>query len=149
MDARIPFAVAVLAIAVAAAGCGGSESAPLTKAEFIEQGNSVCKQGKKEMAAALKGVSKGSAQGSGKSSGEAELERVVTEVALPPVQGMTEELGDLSPPEKDQKQIAAIVAAFEEGLKKSKADPSSALTGTPFTSANERAEAYGLTECMI
>jgi hypothetical protein len=150
MKARISAALlgGAAAMALIVAGCGG-DSAPLTKAAFVEQANSICKQGRRELAAALKEAGSENAQGSGSSSSDAEIEAVVTAVAMPQVQGMIEELSDLNPPKRDRKQVAAVVAGFEEGVEKSEANPGSALDGSAFIVADERAEAYGLTECTI
>lgn len=140
--------VGTLAIALIVAGCGSSEPDPLTKAEFIKQGNAICVQAGQERDAALKQAAKEGAQRSEESS-EAELDRYVTEVALPPIQKMTEELGGLGAPKKDERQVAAIVRGFEEGTEKLEANPHSALGGDPFTGANKLAAAYGLTDCNI
>ena len=140
--------VGALAIALIVVGCGSSEPDPLTKAEFIKQGNAICVQAGQEREAALKEAAKEGTQGSEESS-EAELDRYVTEVALPPIQKMTDELDGLGAPKKDEKQVEAIVAGFEEDIEKLEADPHSALGGDPFTGANKLAAAYGLTECKI
>jgi hypothetical protein len=138
--------VGVLAFALNAAGCGSSgESEPLSKAAFIKEGNAICASAAEERGSALKEAGEEGAQDF--SSSKAELEWAITEVALPPLQVMAEELGDLDAPRGDQKRVDAIVAGFEEGVEKSEADPSGSVTGLPFTEANRRAQAYGLAEC--
>jgi hypothetical protein len=135
-------------VAWAVAGCGSSpESDPLTRSAFIKQGNAICKEGGEERDAEPREVAKESS-GSDEST-EAELEKFVSEVVLPPIQSMTDELGDLGVPEKDEKQVEGIVAGFEEAIEEVEADPGSVLSGDPFIDAGKRAEAYGLTECVI
>lgn len=149
MKAKIFSALAgTLAIALIVAGCGSSEPDPLTKAEFVKQGNSICLQSGEEREAALKEAAKEGAQGSEESS-EAELEKYVTEVALPPIQKMTEELDGLGAPKKDEKQVAAIVAEFESAIQKLEANPQGTMIVDAFTGADKMAEAYGLTNCLI
>lgn len=140
-------ALAVLGLALHAVGCGGGESGPLTKAAFVKEGNAICAHAAEERGSALKEA--GEEDDQNFSSSEAELEWAVTEVALPPLQEMTEEIADLAAPKGDGKRVNSIVAALEGAIKKSEADPSGAVTGLPFTQANRRAETYGLSECTI
>ncbi len=138
-----------MGIALIAVGCGGSESeaAPLTKAQFIAEADAICSQAKEERNAAMKAAGEESAENPG--SDDAELERFVSDAALPSIQTMTDELGELGTPKKDKKQVEAIVAGFEDAVEQIEADPESALTPAPFVKANERATDYGLTGCVI
>jgi hypothetical protein len=74
----------------------------------------------------------------------------LTNSALPAVEKMTEELGELGPPPGDSQKVRAIVDAYEAGIKKIEADPGNltAVINT-FTKANQLAEEYGLTDCSI
>ncbi len=150
MRARIlKLLLSALTITTLVVGCGSDAPDPLPKTAFIEQGNAICKQAAEKRDTDLKEAAKESAQGSEELSSEAELEKFVTEVALPPIQTMTEELDDLGAPEKDERQVATVVDGFQEGIAKVEANPRMALTSAPFTNANRRANAYGLTECII
>lgn len=138
----------LLAAASIAGGCGGSgEAEPLSKVAFVKEGNAICLQAKEEQGSALK---EAASDGDRESvSGEAEAEEFVTEIALPPIEQMTEELDDLGVPKGDEKHVAAIVTGLERGIAKSEADPSSAMTDAPFVAVNRMAEAYGLSDCTI
>jgi hypothetical protein len=135
-------------MALIAAGCGGGgEADPLSKTAFVKQGNSICAQAIAERESAMSDTSKEITQE--ELSSEAELEKFVTDAALPPVQQMAEELGDLGAPKGDEKKVEAIVTGFEGGVEKGEADPNSVVSGAAFAGANKLALAYGLTECQI
>jgi hypothetical protein len=132
---------AALAIALIAAGCGGSgESAPLKKPQFVTQANSICRNAEAERDTALREAA----------SSNPEVAALATETALPPIQKMTEELGELGPPVGHEKEVGAIIGAFEKGIKSVEANPSDVASDvSAFTRANELAEEYGLTDCQI
>jgi hypothetical protein len=136
---------AILVAALLAVGCGGGDSEPLTTGEFIEQGNQICIEAAEERGDALKAA----AEDSSDESLEEEMDTIVVDTALPVITDMTEELGDLELQNGKQGEVDAIVAAFEEGIKKLEADPELSLGGEPFKAANEKAESYGLTDCVI
>lgn len=133
-----------LLVALLVAGCGGSGSAapaaPLKKPQFVQQANSICKNAEAERNEAMREAV----------DGEPEAAEFVTEAALPPVQQMTEELGDLGAPVGDQKEAQAIIGAFEAGIKKIEADPTDLTAGVgAFDHANKLALEYGLVDCTI
>jgi hypothetical protein len=138
-------AIALLAAGLLAAGCGGSGSAaPLKKPQFVREANAICANAVDEREKALSDATK---EGSDSEPGQAAL---VTEVALPPVQKMSEELADLGVPVGDEKEVQAIVKAFERGIATVEKDPTS-VNGVigAFAEASKLAEAYGLTSCAI
>lgn len=130
--------------AIATVGCGGSgDSEPLKRTAFVEEANGICveaeearKQGTDDLL-------------DGDEVDPSEEAEVVSEALVAPVQTMTDELADLSPPKGDEKQVEAIVAAFEGGVAKVEADPVGSEAETPFAEANELALEYGLTDCTI
>jgi hypothetical protein len=137
----------VLGASVAAlilAGCGGSggssgNAPPLKKPQFIAQANSICKQAETERNEALKDAA----------NGEPELGEL-TDAALPSLQKMTEELGELGPPKGDKEEVETIVGAFEEGaseVEDNSTDPTAQISA--FAEADKLAEEYGLTDCAI
>jgi hypothetical protein len=122
-------------------GCGGSSSGSgsLTKTEFITAANAICSSAEEERKEALQGV-----------SGENPEAVELTNSALPAVEKMTEELGDLGPPPGDGQKVQEIVAAYEAGIKRIEADPGNLTAAiNAFTKANQLAEDYGLTDCAI
>ncbi|HUB99347.1 MAG TPA: hypothetical protein VMS11_05945 [Solirubrobacterales bacterium] len=133
-------AIALVVACLVFAGCGGSGSDPLTKAEFLKQGNAICATMQNERASQAKDA-------------EAELadadEEETMSFALEPVETMTDELGDLGPPEGQEKEVEAIIAAFEDGTSQLEAEPTGPKSISAFAQADKKATAYGLTECTI
>lgn len=127
-------------------GCGDSADAgPLTKSQFLQEADSICRTANQEREEALKEAAEQEDTGGG-----SESEYFVTEAALPPVESMTEDLGDLVPPRGDEKEVEAIIAAFEQGIARIEADPTDLTTAvSAFTKANQLSEAYGLKDCTI
>lgn len=129
-------------------GCGSSgDSPPLTKAEFIKQGDAICEKTDKKQTASLKSYSKQHPPKSNTS--KAAQEKLITTVGLPPIQTEAEELAALSAPSGDEEEIDAIVEGIEKAVEKGEDDPSSLLTasGGPFEPVNKLAGNYGFKAC--
>lgn len=133
--------VAVVLLSMLAIGCGGSsEAAPLKKAQFVKQGNQVCATMQAERDSQSKEAQK---QLSGADEAEA------MSFALEPIEEMIDELGELGPPVGQEKEVEAIIASFEQGVSQLEADPTGPGSVSAFEKADEKAAAYGLTECAI
>jgi hypothetical protein len=128
-----------LAVAVAVAGCGGDDS--LTKAEFVEQGNEICRVQVKEKNDFLEAAFKDPKQM--KPSNRDKL----LEETLVPLRKMVTELEALESPEEAAKAAEAVVSELDEVLKEVEKDPSIALGKDPFSKARGEATKYGLSEC--
>ena len=132
--------------AAAVAGCGGSGSDPLTKAQFMKQAEAICEKADtaqaNELSVALKEDPKAPQTTKGK-------EELVLQVGLPPIQTEAEELGDLAPPSADEAEVEAIIEGFEEGVEKAEGDPLSVTkpAGNPFTEVEKLAAKYGFKNC--
>lgn len=137
--------VVVIAITVAAAlaaGCGGSDDESLTKAEFIKQGDEICLQAEETKNKALE---KAFAAKGNKGSEKEFQEKLVTDVALPPIATMTDELQELGPPDD---QAEAVVKAYEDVVGELEAEPELAFTTEePFGRATKPAAKYGFKDC--
>ena len=122
------------------AGCGGSSDAdPLNTAQFVQEANSICASAEAERNEALRDAA----------DGEPGLAELANE-ALPSVEEMTEELGELGAPVSDRSEVQAIVNAFNAGIEEVKVNPANpAIAIAAFSEANKLAEAYGLTECVV
>jgi len=140
--------VGLLALALVGAGCGGGdETTELTRAQFIKQGNAICKQQKEKRDATIRAAIKG--QDQSKLLPLKQREEVVLEI-LPPYEEVPERLKALGTPEGEEEKVEAIYGAMEDAAQKVKADPAEALKSTTqFTKANELSSAYGLTECAV
>lgn len=132
-------------LAALIAGCGGSsDAAPLKKPQFVKQANAICDSAQAERQALGKKFA-GGGEGSGDS---AEAEEVMGEI-LEPVETMTEQLAELGPPKGEEKEVEAIVSAFEAANAKLAAEPDGGNPVAAYDKANGLAAAYGLSSCSI
>jgi len=135
--------VALLGLALVAFGCGGGDDS-LTKAEFIKQGDAICKRTEDQKNKALEAAFAQQAK-TGEAPDKAFQISLVNTVALPPVVQMTEELDDLGPPDEEAE---AIVAAFEASTDAITDNPAGVLDGSnPFVEADQLAAEYGFKAC--
>ena len=137
--------VAVLA-AVAGAGCGGDDEKPLSKAEYVKQGDAICK---KAQASGEKKVEEMFGDlGPNEKPSDEQLTTLVEDVIKPNTQGQLNDLRDLTPPEGDEDTVNGIYDGVEEGLAKVEDDPKILLSkDDPFAPATKKAEEYGFKEC--
>ncbi len=137
--------IGTLAIGAVAVGCGGSGGS-LTKAEFINQADAICKKAEEERLAGFQESPKVSASTSKKAMAAIQ-QRLLTAVVLPSIQTEAEELGDLAAPSGDEAKVAAIVEAYEQAVKEVEANPST--QGKAFPKFNKLAPEYGLKDCTV
>jgi hypothetical protein len=141
--------VPCLAVGLLIAGCGGGDD-HLTKAEYLKQGNAICKRGNDEIDAAAKQQFSDQLS-KGQRPSDATLVNFTTDSVIPNVEDQIAQLRDLSPPKGDEDTVNAIYDAADEGLDKLKADPSLAGQGPSgggaFTEADKLARDYGLVAC--
>jgi hypothetical protein len=138
---------ATLGLGLVLAACGGSDDSSLTKAEFVKQGNAICKKGAQEINAGFEKVAKTIPKNQQPS--QAQLEKFANDTLIPSVQGQIDDIRALDPPSGDEDQVNALLDSAQEALDKVKQDPSLAVGGKsdPFKKANQQAKAYGLTVC--
>jgi hypothetical protein len=143
--------VAAVALVAIASGCGDSDSAasatPLTKAQFIKQGDAICVKSDKAQVNAYLDYANDNPKKAETKKGQRE---VVVLAGLPPLKTAIEELGELGVPKGDEAQVEAIVGGMEKALEEAEADPSkvyeSAVT-TPFDKTDALARKYGFVAC--
>jgi hypothetical protein len=137
------------AVAVLAIGCGsnGRGSSALTQEAFVKQGNSICEEGLKEKDQILNAGFKRLAKGPGEPA-KKDVESLILEI-IPPLEDMAEQLGELRPPEKDQKVVEGFIREWEEAVQKAKEDPGSAISPRFLEAPNLKASKYGLTSCNL
>jgi hypothetical protein len=134
---------ALMALALAAAGCGGDDDKGPTKAAYIAKADAICKASDAKIEAAA-------GQIADPNDAEA-VKAFVTATLIPNVEGQVKELRALDKPKDDADEIDAIYDAVEAGVAKGKSDPASLLSATtgvsPFADANTKAQAYGMKSC--
>ena len=148
MFKRYGCAIAIALVAAGAgAGCGGDDDEEaLSKAEFIEQGDAICKkaaaEGEKEADAMFADL------GPNEEPSDEQLTTFVEDVLKPNVEGQLNDLRDLTPPEEDEDTVNAVYEKVETGLAKLEDDPKTILSDEdPLSDANQAAEDYGFKEC--
>ena len=140
---RLFLAGACAFAAAVAIGCGGSDDDNLTKAEFLQQGNAICKKGNQEIdKAANKTFEKG------KEPSKAQITKFAEDTLIPSVEEQVSGLRDLNPPSADEDQVNKILDEADSALDETKDAPAIfAANEDPFKKANQLANQYGLTEC--
>ncbi len=139
------FAVVLLAVG-AGAGCGGEDEEPLTKAEYIEQGDAICKKAQEEVEKEVEEMF--GDLGATEEPSEEQLTTLVEDVLKPNTEGQLSELRDLPPPEGDEDTLNGIYDGVDEALAKIEDDPKILLSGDdPFEAPSEKAADYGFKVC--
>ena len=121
-------------------GLSAKNTKPLTKAQFITQGNALCDSARMAFVPVLQ-------QFAGIQTGTPTPQQLTTAVTAfaPIVQNQITKTRALKPPKRDQSKVTKILAANQDALNKLKADPQ--LLGaqhSPFLAADSLARAYGL-----
>lgn len=147
------FVVAAALAALLAAGCGGgdqSETATLSKHQFLKQANAICKESAEAQAAAFrKGLAEvEKSQANGNKNLE-ELRRMLAEPTYRAVATMIDEVSALGLPADDEEAAKKVIEEFEAGLEKAEADPATFLTGKAFQKADDEADSYGMNDCGV
>jgi hypothetical protein len=162
----------VVAMVALVAGCGGSSDSgsseagstsasstdgttqststksgpPLTKAEFIKQGDAICEKVPQSYNKKLEQLNFKAEKEKNKlvSTAEGNLK-----AAVPPLYVAAEELEELTPPSKDEQEAEAIVDSLEAAAKGVEAKPTSELTGpkSPFAEFQKLTGDYGFKFC--
>lgn len=140
-------ALAALAMLIAGCGGGGGDTTEaLTKAEFIKQGDAVCKKGNKMSETEVEDFAK--EQGFNlEEPNKKQAEEVVTEVLVPNLQRQAKELAALEPPKGDQAEVEAIVASLDEATAEFEKEPASFFKETALAKPIRLENAYGFKVC--
>ena len=147
-----------LAVAAVGFGCGGdggdgstevTASADVEKPTYIKKADAVCKQANIRIEDGWEDFvkSRGGDPAEAFEGQDAENEFATT-VVLPGKQWQVDHLAELAAPEGEEKEVEAILAAYQEGIDIGEADPNR-VTSTQgvFKYAAKTAENYGLREC--
>lgn len=133
---------AIFSVGLVATGCGSSDD-NLTKAEFLKQGNAICKKGNQEINKAANATFK-----KGQKPTKAQITKFANDTLIPSVEEQVNGIRDLNPPSADEDQVNKILDEADSALDKTKSDPSIfASNQDPFKKANKLAKDYGLTAC--
>ena len=163
-DRRLPVApliaavAGVLALAVVAAGCGGSDdstdtgaaaTATLTKAELIKQGDAICKEGNEEIEAGFERFEEEKGIPKNQEPSRAQGVEIVETVILPNLASQSESIRGLGAPAGEEKQVGELLDSLDQAIATAEGDPKALFDEDtdPFAAANAKAQAYGFAEC--
>jgi ABC-type glycerol-3-phosphate transport system substrate-binding protein len=144
-----------LAIAMVAAGCGSSSSdstdatVTLTKVEFVNQGDAICKKGSEQIEDEANAFAKENNIDTSKPT-KAEQEEVIAGVLGPALQKQADEISALGAPDGEEEKVEAVIEALESGAEELEDDPASLLEENgsgPLDRANKLANEFGFKEC--
>jgi hypothetical protein len=146
LPARLTALVALGALAVVPAACGGDDDdGEVTKEQFIENADAICKETNEDIQQSLSDLSD---DATNEEAADVALER-----AVPRFREQIEQLRDLDPPAADAEEIEALWddldASTDELEAKLRDDPDGAFTTEfdPFSDESEFAAEFGFTEC--
>jgi hypothetical protein len=137
----------VVAIAVIAAGCGSSDDS-LTKAEYIKQGDELCKKGGAEIEADVKSYANENGISLKKEPTKEQLGELSENAVIPGIRNQLEGLRDLGTPSEDEATANELLDALEKGIEEGEEDPIAFVTkGDSLAEANNLAKEFGFKEC--
>lgn len=150
---RKTFIAAILAVLIAGfvlGGCGGGDDEPtLTKAEFIEQGDQICKENYEEREELLMGYL-AEAKAKGKLPPLSEQEAILVDEVLPIFQIQSEELEELGLPKAGTARAEEILAGLEAAIQGVEDQPRVAIekgSKVNFAAVEKMARDYGFKYC--
>jgi hypothetical protein len=145
-----------------AAGCGGDDgdeggttAAPgaagsVTLAEFVEQGNAICKEGNEEIGSGIEEFAEENGLSGNDQPSQEQIDALAAEVLIPSIADQVEELRALGTPEGEKgKAVERFLDNAESTLEEVEAD-TSLITGgkmSPFAEVNQEAVSLGLVVC--
>ena len=151
MNKLLTMAAAVAVLAALVAGCGGGdettdETVTLTKAEFVKQGDAICKQGNDQSEKEAEEFAEENGFTLEKAS-EEQLEEAVAEVLVPSLKQQAEEIDALGAPEGDEEQVEELIVSLETAANEIGEDPSLVFEGEVLEEPEELAQDYGFKVC--
>ena len=149
----IALLVGALVGALLIVGCGSSSdetTASITKAEFLKQGNAICKAGNEEINEGFENFGKEHNLKPNKEPSEAQFEELSETVLVPSVSTQIKEVRALGAPEGEEGEVDEFLTHAEEALEELEGEPALiAAEGKeePFYLVNKEAATLGLTAC--
>jgi hypothetical protein len=156
MGGRLLLLSAATCAALTVAGCGDGDSttggdvsvSSLTKAEFIKQGDTICKKGNDQIEREVEVFVKENGINRVSPTDEDQNE-VTAAVVVPAFRDQAEKLADLEAPSGLEDEVDAMIDALETGIDEVEDDPAALFRSevSPMDEANELAIKLGFTEC--
>ena len=135
-----------LMVAGAGAGCGDDDEEALSKAEYIKQGDAICKKAGADLEKEVEDMFPD--LGPNEEPTEEQLTTFVDDAFKPNADGQLDDLRDLPPPEGDEDTLNGIYDGFEEAVATVEDDPTILLEeDDPFEAPSQEAADYGFKDC--
>jgi hypothetical protein len=131
----------VAVLGLVALGCGGGDD-NLTKAQFIQQADAICKKGNKQIDAAAEKIFP-TKQGPSK----AQLTQFASETLIPNIQRQVDDVRALDEPSEDSDQVNEFLDSADAELDKGREDPLYMTSDQSFSKTNEMGKQYGFKVC--
>jgi hypothetical protein len=147
MRLGLGFVLVAVAAAMLVIGCGGGdETSTLTKAEFVAEGNAICKRAVRDEQAAISDAFAKQPKG-GANLTQKEQAALVASAALPVLDEMAAELQALDEPDSEGAEAQRFIDTLERNVEEAEGKPETVVNGDPFTEAKAMAVSLGLTSC--
>lgn len=144
------------AVALFLASCGGSDAEPLSKSEYLKQGNAICKAAGERVNKAFEAVGEIDPADLGEDAGK--IADFFEETAAI-FSGMIDDLDDLEPPSDDKGDVDEMLKTGRDGVDElrgaaEKIEEDGDLEalddmGENLDEFDEKADEYGLDECSL
>jgi hypothetical protein len=123
------------------------DNARLTKAEFIEQADAVCRKDDKAKQEDVEAFGKETGVTEGKPLTAAIQKRFILDVAMPPIRTEAKELRSLGPP--DEPEASEILDGLEKAIDASEAKAREGKAADTFADVAIKARKYGFKACIL
>lgn len=154
MHKLLAAAVAAAVLVMLVAGCGGGdettdETVTLTKAEFVKQGDAICKEGNEEIEAGFEEFAEENDIPQNKEPSKEQGVEIVETVILPNIQQQGEEIRELGAPEGDEEQVDELLDSLEDAVAQGEDNPEFLFEDDtdPFGEVNQLAADFGFKVC--
>jgi hypothetical protein len=144
--------LALLAVAVAAGGCGGgsaesSADVTISKTAFVKKADAVCAKGNKRMEVVFARFLK--AHKDIRRPDDAVFEKLVGTALVPNIKREIRELRALGAPADDEDRVDDMITALEEGVETAEGNPQAAVKNSEavYGISSRLAKEYGLEVC--
>jgi hypothetical protein len=125
---------------------GESNGGAKVKAEFTQEGDAICQRVPTEYGKKAKALE---AEAKKSNKPKPSKSETTLKAAVPPLYVAAEAFEELTPPEGDEEEIEAIIAALESAAEGLEAEPEAEFSGTksPFAEFQKLTKAYGFRSC--
>jgi hypothetical protein len=127
-------------------GCGGGGEETISKAEFIEQADAICKKSTKERSDAFTKLLNQYDDGN---PPQAELDQLIENDTVPAFKKQREAIAELPSPDEGEEEIEQMLVLLDEAIAKVEAEPDEAINRAAgwFADYEQAAVDFGFKEC--